>query len=426
MLSSCPVSPAAGQQFIPEGHAEYAGADSGGELTAVRGGHGALIKYLDQVVDHRSRQGLRYELGFLLGVVTAATACAGHDEVAAQAQWAADAPGWVLRALGAKPDPLTGTISTPSEATLRRALAKVDTAELQRMSTEWTQALRAGASDGESARLPAVAIDGKSVRGAAAGGNPRPHLLSAATHDGAIVIAQRQIPDKGSEIGELAALVAELDLTGTVVTVDALHTQRATAEHLVGVKNADYIMTIKANQPRLLAAAQQALSGPAADFVEHTEDDRGHGRTEERILRTTPVTDETAIDFPHAAQLFRVIRYVGGLDDQRRTKEVAYCATSLAPDRATAPELGELLRGHWGAIENKIHWVRDTTFNEDASTLRTGTAPQAMAIIRNTLIAAFRLTGWTNLKQARRHFAHAASRCVDLITKPLKTVKLQT
>ena len=91
-------------------------------------------------------------------MVTAATACAGHDEVAAQAQWAADAPGWVLRALGAKPDPLTGTISTPSEATLRRALAKVDTAELQRMSTEWTQALRAGASDGESAGLPAVSV----------------------------------------------------------------------------------------------------------------------------------------------------------------------------------------------------------------------------------------------------------------------------
>ena len=114
-------------------------------------------------------------------------------------------------------------------------------------------------------------------------------------------------------------------------------------------------MTIKANQPRLLAAAQQALSGPATDFVEHTENDRGHGRTEERIQRTVAVTDEMAIDFPHAAQLFRVIRHVGGLDDQRRTKEVAYCATSLAPDRATAPELGELLRGHWGAIENKIH-----------------------------------------------------------------------
>ena len=64
----------------------------------------------------RGRAGWRYELGFLLGVVVAVTACAGHDEVAAQAQWAADAPGWVLTALGAKPDPLTGTVSAPSES----------------------------------------------------------------------------------------------------------------------------------------------------------------------------------------------------------------------------------------------------------------------------------------------------------------------
>jgi hypothetical protein len=115
---------------------------------------------------------------------------------------------------------------------------------------------------------------------------------------------------------------------------------------------------VKANQPRLLTAAQQATSGPAAEFVEHTEHTRGHGRTEERILRTVVVTDNMGIDFPHAAQVFRVIRYVGGLDGQRRTKEVAYCLTSLTPAKADAPDLGELLRGHWGAIENKTHWVR--------------------------------------------------------------------
>ncbi|MCA1670707.1 MAG: hypothetical protein LC799_00365 [Actinobacteria bacterium] len=83
-----------------------------------------------------------------------------------QTQWAADAPVWVLRALGAKPDPLTGTVSTPSEATLRRALAQVDARDLQRRSTEWVAALRASTGD-EGAGLAAVAIDGKSVRGAA-------------------------------------------------------------------------------------------------------------------------------------------------------------------------------------------------------------------------------------------------------------------
>ncbi|MCA1675385.1 MAG: ISAs1 family transposase [Actinobacteria bacterium] len=421
MASSCLAPPVSDQTLAQ---------DIAGAFAAVRGGAGALTEYLDQVVDHRSRQGLRYELGFLLGVVVAATACAGHDEVAAVAQWAADAPGWVLIALGAQPDPLTGQVSAPSESTLRRALAKVDTADLHRLTAHWAQATaratRGCDTDDGGRRLGGVAIDGKSVRGAAAGGGTRPHLLGAVTHDSQIVLAQRQIPDKGSEISELAGLVAELDLAGKVVTVDALHTQRATAEHLVSVKGADYLMTIKANQPSLLAAAHHALSGPAANFIEYTEHSRGHGRTEERIVRTTAVTAQVPIDFPHAAQVFRVIRYVGGLDGQRRSKEVAHCVTSLTSNNADAPDLAGLLREHWGAIENKLHWVRDTTFNEDASTLRAGTAPQAMAIIRNTLIAAFRLAGWNNLKQARRHFSHAISRCVDLITRPVKTVKHQT
>ncbi len=142
-------------------------------------------------------------------------------------------------------------------------------------------------------------------------------------------------------------------------------------------------------------------------------------------MRTTAVSTTTPIEFPHAAQLFRVLRYTGDLDGQRHSTEVAYCVSSLTPDKATAEDLATLLREHWGAIENKLHWVRDTTFGEDASTLRTGTAPQTMAIIRNTLIAAFHLTGWRNLKRARRHFAHAINRCIDLITKPTKRSNLE-
>jgi predicted transposase YbfD/YdcC len=250
------------------------------------------MEYLDQVADHRSRRGLRYELGFLLAVVVAATACAGHDEVAAQAQWAADAPEWVLIALGAKADPLTGRVAAPSESTLRRALRDVDAEDLQRLTARWAAAAMAARRDRRvEERPPAVAIDGKSVRGAAAGGGPRPHLLGAAAHDGGIVLAQHQIPDKSSEITELKTLVTRLDLGGAVVTVDALHTQHKTAAHLVEVIGAEYLMTIKANQPTLLAAAARILSGPAADVAgEHTERSRGHGRTEQRILRTMPVT----------------------------------------------------------------------------------------------------------------------------------------
>jgi hypothetical protein len=172
------------------------------------------MEYLVRVADHRSRRGRRYELGFLLAVVVAATACAGHDEVAGYAQWAADAPVWALTALGAKSDPLTGRVTAPSESTLRRALREVDAGDLQRLTARWVAAIMAGRVAQDGKRLPAVAIDGKSVRGAAAGGSARPHLLGAATHDGAIMVARHQIPDKSSEITELATLVAEVDLTG--------------------------------------------------------------------------------------------------------------------------------------------------------------------------------------------------------------------
>ena len=245
MPSSCLVHPVAGRQFITENRPGHVVGGAGGDLRAVHAGCRAPAEYLNQVVDHRSRQGLCYESGFLSAVVVAATACAGHDEVVAQAQWAAEAATWMLRALGAKTDPLTGAIPTPSEATARRALAMVDATNPQRRSTDWVAAPRA--STGRRARLPAVAIDGKSLRGAAADAVTRPQPLSAATHDGAIVTAQRQIPDKGSETTQLAALVAGLDLAETVVTVDAPHTQRATAEHLVSVTHADYILTITAN-----------------------------------------------------------------------------------------------------------------------------------------------------------------------------------
>jgi hypothetical protein len=150
------------------------------------------MEYLDRVADHRSRRGRRYELGFLLAVVVAATACAGHDEVAGYAQWAADAPVWALTALGAKSDPLTGRVPAPSESTLR-ALREVDAGDLQRLTARWVAAIMAGKVAQDGKRLPAVAIDGKSVRGAAAGGSARPHLLGAATHDGAIMVAPHQI-----------------------------------------------------------------------------------------------------------------------------------------------------------------------------------------------------------------------------------------
>ena len=161
-------------------------------------------------------------------------------------------------------------------------------------------------------------MDGKVVRGAWRPDGSQVNLLSAISYDTAVVLAQREIAAKINEIPELSTLLADLDLTGTVVSADALHTQRETARHLVADRGAHYVLTVKGNQPSLLAACQKMLSGPAGDFAPaHVTFDRGHGRTEQRTTRVAPVTGESSIAFPYAAQVFRVRRDVGGLDGQR-------------------------------------------------------------------------------------------------------------
>ena len=153
--------------------------------------------------------------------------------------------------------------------------------------------------------------------------------------------------------------MAELDLVGKVVTLDA-------SAHAAGYRRAPRVGERRGprhddqGEPTQLAGrgatrSLEARQPSTAEYAEYTEHSRGHGRTEERIVRATALTAQMPIDFPHAAQIFRVIRYVGGLDGQPRSKEIAHCITSLTTNKASAPNLARLLRDHGGAIENKTH-----------------------------------------------------------------------
>jgi len=104
--------------------------------------------------------------------------------------------------------------------------------------------------------------------------------------------------------------------------------------------------------------------------------------------------------------------------DQEPTRELAFGITSLAPDRADAARILELRRGHW-SIENKLHWVRDVTFDEDRSRVRKLAAPRAMASLRNVAISLLRLAGATNIAEALRHCATRADRALRLIGLPV-------
>ncbi len=358
---------------------------------------GDLLTALRQVPDPRPGGARVHPTAYVLGVLVGSFACAGFGAFAAAAQWAASADRELLLELGAAPCPLTGAVIPPSEATIRRMACQVDLEALEAVIASWT----AGQLelDAEVGRLT-VAVDGKTVRGARVGGQAAPHLLSAATHLRSLVLAQRQVPGKTNEIPMVATLAEDLraaghELAHMVFTLDALHTQHSTAALLHGA-GAAYVMTVKGNQPRLLAAVQDRLRGPRPTGSRQLS--RGHGRTEQRTLTAVSAV---GIAFPGAQQVFRIVRYTGALDGQRIRKEVVYGITNLTAEQADADQLAALVRGHW-SIENSVHWVRDVTYGEDASRVRTGNAPAVLAALRNAVTTALRLAGALNIAAARR------------------------
>lgn len=142
---------------------------------------------------------------------------------------------------------------------------------------------------------------------------------------------------------------------------------------------------------------------------------KGHGRIETRAIWTSPdLTGYTA--FPFAAQVFRLERTVTTLTGAPTHHEIVYGITSLAPARADAARVLALNRGHWG-IENRLHWVRDVTFDEDRSQVRTGAGPHVMASLRNLAITVLRLAGCPSIAAALRW-------CARQVTRPLRLLGL--
>jgi predicted transposase YbfD/YdcC len=261
-----------------------------------------------------------------------------------------------------------------------------------------------------------IALDGKTVRGARTKDGTAPHLLAAMICGARAVIAQRDVDIKTNEITQVKPLLEEVDITGALVTADALHVQKETARYLVEDKGADYLFTaVKDNQPSLFAALD-ALDWAHVP-VSHTAHDRGHGRDETRTLQVLRAPDGL---FPHAAQAFLIERTVRDPHDgQLRSAVAALGITSRTLRRGGTPEvIAATARGHWD-IE-ALHHVRDTTMNEDAQRLRAGSSAQVMAAARNTAVAALRLAGFTSTAPGRRWAARNHARPIAVLNLALR------
>jgi len=351
-----------------------------------------LLDLLSQVPDPRKKRGRRHALAGLLAVGIAAV-IAGSRSFAAIGQWAADAGPDVLATLGA-------ARGGAEESTYRRAFALVSADVLDRVLGAWLWT-RAAAADG---RL-VIAIDGKTVRGAKNKDRKAPHLVTALAHGIGAVLGQVAVDAKTNEIPAVRDLLkAFADVAGVVFTIDALHTQHDTAQLIIG-RGADYVMTVKANMPTLY---QQLKKLPWSQIASVSSVGNDHGR---RARRTIKVALAPAwIGFEGAAQVAQLRRTV--VKKGKKTIEVVYLITS---DRMASPQtLAAWVRRHWH-IENKLHWVRDVTYQEDKSLVRTGNAPRVMASLRSLAISILRLDGHANIAAANRHHARDPQRTLKLL-----------
>ena len=251
-----------------------------------------LLEVLAQVPDPRNRRGKRYTLVFILA---AAVACvlAGAKNFREIGDHAADLPQEVLARLGGRPHPLLRRVLAPSEKRIRTLLQQIDAAKLDELTGGWLRALaEAGRLDG---LLGAIAIDGEWLRGI--GDGQQVKLFAALLHEEKVIIAQHATPEDTNEITQVRELLDPVDLHNAVVTGDAAHAQRGTADYIAA-----------------------------------------------------------GLDFPHVKRAVRIRRDGYDATGALISKEIVHAVTTLDAGRAGPADLARVARGQWG-IES-VHWVR--------------------------------------------------------------------
>jgi predicted transposase YbfD/YdcC len=275
---------------------------------------------------------------------------------------------------------------TPAHDTFTRVFAALDGKAFVDCFLNWVAALQ------EATGGQVVAIDGKTARATldrAKGQNPL-HVVSAWATENHLLLGQEVVDDKSNEITAIPKLLAVLELTGAIVTIDAMGCQKDIAAK-IREKGADYVLAVKGNQDHLeediidaFAAVDEGRG--KATVRTHTEQDKGHGRVERRCTQTLSVPEalrnqETWQDLKSIARCTRTYREAGV-----EKSDVRYYISSLPP---TAKKLARAIRSHWG-IENGLHWVLDMYFAEDRNRARTGNAAPNLALLRRWVISLLR------------------------------------
>lgn len=293
----------------------------------------------------------------------------------------------------------------PSRHTFSRVFAVLDAEQFQSCFVQWMQAVDS-VTEGQI-----IAADGKALRRShdRSLGKKALYMVSAWASDNGLVLGQRKVDDKSNEITAIPELLDMLEIEGCIVTLDALHCQTRTVETIIE-KQADYVLPVKENQPRLLETLQGLFDDPEEmRWVECDHQrtvDKGHGRIEIRECWTT--SDPEYLRYIATLAEWQGLRSIAMVQAERRlgdetTVTRRYFISSLESD---AKLLLHAVRTHWG-IENKVHWVLDIAFREDDCRIRKGNGAENFAVLRHIALNLLRRekTAKRSLKGKRKKAA---------------------
>jgi predicted transposase YbfD/YdcC len=307
----------------------------------------------------------------------------------------------------------------PHHCTYRRVLQTLEPEPFEQVIGEYQRSRQPGD------REIVISIDGKTLRGTILSGEGRGvHLLAAYLPGSGLVLMQVAVDRKENEIVAAPKLLQSIDLNGAIVIGDAMHTQRRISVQIVEA-GGHYIWTAKGNQARTEWAIEKLFvtevvnlkkGAPLSkDFqMAVSQTNKGHGRIEKRTILVSQALNDY-LDWPYLGQVFRLERLVWLDHGQRKTHQVVYGLTDLAPQQAGPQRLMHLLRDYWG-IENGLHYRRDVTLHEDATRTTVGHTGHNLAIINNLVIALCLSSGRMNLAKARRCFDANPHLALALVT----------